>query len=145
MAELYINGVDAFTTWGVKMGDGFLDALDVPVQAKEYIENESRKEHGKRVLVKDSSGNSLVRLASREVTLTFIIMGDTHEEYLSNKRAFYDELYKGEMSIQVPDDSDNIYHLIYKGKSSSYGQSLDRTMCKITIKFEEPNPSNRGS
>ena len=40
--ELYINGKDAWTSWGVSMGDGFLDALDAPLQMKDYIESESR-------------------------------------------------------------------------------------------------------
>lgn len=26
--DLIINGKDAFSTWGVRMGDGFLDAID---------------------------------------------------------------------------------------------------------------------
>ena len=47
--ELYINGNDAWTTWGVNMGDGFLDAIDAPLPMKDYIENSSRTEHGKRV------------------------------------------------------------------------------------------------
>ena len=28
MAELIINGKDAFTEWGIRMGDGFLDTLN---------------------------------------------------------------------------------------------------------------------
>ena len=48
--ELYINGKDAWVTWGVNMGDGFLDALDAPLQMKEYIDNERRLEQGKRMI-----------------------------------------------------------------------------------------------
>ena len=28
IGDLYINGQDAWITWGVNMGDGFLDAID---------------------------------------------------------------------------------------------------------------------
>lgn len=45
--DLIINGKDAFITWGVRMGDGFLDAIDGFNEMKDYIENESRIEHGK--------------------------------------------------------------------------------------------------
>ena len=41
--DLFINGKDAFSTWGVRMGDGFLDAIDGFNQMKDYIENESTR------------------------------------------------------------------------------------------------------
>ena len=52
--ELLINGKDAWTTWGVCMGEGFLDSIDAPAPMKDYIENESRLEHGKRVITMHS-------------------------------------------------------------------------------------------
>ena len=48
--QLYINEKDAWTTWGVRMDDGFLDAIDAPLPMKDYIENESRLEHGKHMI-----------------------------------------------------------------------------------------------
>lgn len=145
MVELLINGIDAYEAFGVKMGDGFLDALNPPSSPKDYIENESRIEHGKRVLLKNAQGDSIVRLASREVSLIFVVEGDTPEKMAQNRVKFYNELYKGEMTIQVPEDTSNVYRLIYKGKPSSYGQDLTRTICKVAVKFEEPNPNNRDS
>ena len=38
--DLFINGKDALETWGARMGDGFLDAIDGFNQMKDYIENE---------------------------------------------------------------------------------------------------------
>ena len=57
--------------------------------------------------------------------------------------AFFDELYKGVVDIQIPANSSEVYHLIYTGKSVTYAQSLDRTFGKISAKFNEPNPANR--
>lgn len=48
--DLFINGKDAWSTWGVRMGDSFLDAIDGFNQMKDYIEDESRLEHGKRII-----------------------------------------------------------------------------------------------
>ena len=48
MADLLINGRDAYKTWGVRMGDKFLDVLGASLPMKEFIENKSRLEHGKR-------------------------------------------------------------------------------------------------
>lgn len=38
MIDLLINSKDAYVTWGVRMGDGFLDALGASAPMKEFIE-----------------------------------------------------------------------------------------------------------
>lgn len=135
--ELIINGKDAWTQWGVNMGEGFIDTLDAPLPMKEYIENESRLEDGKRVLT------SNVKKDSREITLSFTITGTSESDYRSKKKAFETELYNGALTISVPKISGDVYHLIYTGKNVSYGLSLDRCFGNFSAKFEEPNPSDR--
>lgn len=137
MADLIINGRDAFLVWGVRMGDKFLDVFGASVPMKEFVENKSRLEHGKRVITTNP------RLDSREIILAFTIEGNTPSDYADKKKRFYDELYKGGVTIQVPKNSDEVYHLIYLGKSVIYGQSLDRTFGKLSVKFEEINPAQR--
>lgn len=132
-----INGKDAWTQWGVNMGEGFIDTLDAPLPMKEYIENESRLEDGKRVLT------SNVKKDSREITLSFTITGTSESDYRSKKKAFETELYNGALTISVPKISGDVYHLIYTGKNVSYGLSLDRCFGNFSAKFEEPNPSDR--
>lgn len=135
--ELLINNKDAYATWGVRMGDGFLDAIGASASMKEFIENKSRLEHGKRVIVSNP------KLDEREITLSFTIEGNSPTDYQTKKKAFFDELYKGSVDIQVPANSSEIYHLIYLGKSITYAQSLDRTFGKCSMKFCEPNPALR--
>ena len=136
MADLIINGVDAYRQWGVRMGDNFLDSLGAAVPMKEFIENKSRLEHGKRVITTNP------KLDERELTLVFTIEGGSQSDYQDKKTAFYKELYKGEVTLQVGDGSSDVYHLIYK-RSVSYGQSIDRTFGNISVKFNEPNPADR--
>lgn len=57
MSELLINNKDAYTIWGVRMGKGFLDVLGASSPMKEFIENKSRLEHGKRVII--NQGNRI--------------------------------------------------------------------------------------
>lgn len=135
--ELIINNKDAYATWGVRMGDNFLDVLGASSPMKEFIENKSRLEHGKRVIINDP------KIDEREITLSFTIEGSSQSDYQSKKKAFFDELYKGKVDIQVPANSNEIYHLIYLGKSVTYAQSLDRTFGKVSMKFSEPNPTSR--
>ena len=137
MNELLINGENAYTTWGVRMGECFLDVLGASSPMKEFIENKSRLEHGKRVIINNP------KVDEREITLSFAIEGSSRSDYQSKKKAFFDELYKGKIDIQIPANSSEVYHLIYTGKSVTYAQSLDRTFGKISAKFNEPNPANR--
>ena len=65
MADLLINGRDAYKTWGVRMGDKFLDVLGASLPMKEFIENKSRLEHGKRVIINNP------KIDEREITLSF--------------------------------------------------------------------------
>lgn len=137
MTDLLVNEKEAFATWGVRMGEGFLDVLGASSPMKEFIENKSRLEHGKRIIVNNP------KVDEREITLSFTIEGSSQSDYQSKKKAFFDELYKGKVDIQVPANGSEIYHLIYTGKSVTYAQSLDRAFGKISSKFSEPNPANR--
>lgn len=135
--ELYINGKDAWVTWGVNMGDGFLDALDAPLQMKEYIENESRLEHGKRMITANA------KIDSREITLGFTIMGASESDYRAKRKAFLSELQAGAFTVKVPILGADVYKLVYTGRSISYGLSADRTFGHFTMKATEPNPADR--
>jgi hypothetical protein len=135
--DLFINGKDAWSTWGIRMGDSFLDSIDGFNEMKDYIENESRLEHGKRVITDNA------KVDSREITLQFTIEGSSESDYRSKKKAFQTELEKGAVNIKVPVLGNEVYKLIYLGKSVSYGLSLDRCFGKISSKFEEPNPMDR--
>lgn len=137
MKELLVNGKDAYSTWGVRMGDGFLDAIGAPAPMKEFIENKSRLEHGKQVITANP------KLDEREFTLPFTIKGNSQSDYQTKKKNFFDELYKGTIDIQVPANNSDVYHLIYLGKSVTYAQGIDRTFGKISSKFCEPNPNLR--
>lgn len=135
--DLFINGKDAFDTWGVRMGEGFLDAIDGFNEMKDYIENESRMEHGKRVIINDA------KVTSREITLQFTIEGNSEIDYRVKKKEFQNELEKGKINIRIPIIGVEVYKLVYLGKSLSYGLSPDRCFGKISSKFEEPNPKDR--
>lgn len=135
--DLTINNKDAWTTWGVRMGDGFLDTIDGFNEMKDYIENESRLEHGKRVITDNA------KVDSREITLQFTIEGSSESNYRTKKKAFQTELEKGTVNIKIPSLGSEVYKLVYLGKSISYGLSLDRCFGRVSSKFCEPNPTDR--
>lgn len=122
---------------GVRMGEGFRDELYAPLALKDYVTNESRLEHGKRVIV------SSPRKAARSLTLEFQITGATKAAMQSNLSALYAELYKGSVDLEVPELGNEVFHLIYTGKTGTYSSGLTGKACKIKVSFDEPNPSDR--
>lgn len=135
--ELFINEKDAWEIWGVNMGEGFIDAIDSPLPMKNYIEDESRLEHGKRI---DTSN---VKVDSRDITLGFTITGNSEDDYRSKKKAFLTELEAGTLTVRIPALGEEVYHFVYTGKSISYGLSLNRCFGHFSMKVTEPNPKNR--
>lgn len=139
LPELRINGSSTiYQDYGVRMGEGFLDTLTEPLSLKDNVENESRLEHGKRVVVEETP-----KVQSREVMLDFTLSGISPADFRAKKNAFLALMYKGAVSIQVPQESKDTYHLIYRGKGAEYSMNAQRTFCHMILKFEEPNPNNR--
>ena len=136
-ADLVINGKDAYSQWGVRMGDNFIDALWELAPMKEYVTNSSTLEDG----VQYQNVNPKVN--ERNVTLTFTIEGSTKSDFLTKKKDFDAMLYAGDVAICVPSDSSNVYHLKYKS-GVSYAQNIGRTFCKMAVKFTEPKPTVAG-
>ncbi len=136
--ELIINKKDAYTEWGVSMGEGFLEAIESPLPMKTFIESNSRLNHGKTIIAETA------RVDSREITLTFYIKGISEDDYKNKLNLFVKELYQGSISLSIPVCSDDEYKLIYLGKNITYKLSKDRTFSKFSAKFCEPNPMDRG-
>ena len=137
IGELYINGKDAWHEWGVNMGENFLDTIDGFAPMKDYIENESRLEHGKQVLVVNP------RVSSRDLTLHFSILGENELDFRYKRKDFEAELRKGKIEIVIPALGEDVFRLVYTGKSVSYAMNKTRNFCTFSAKFEEPNPMDR--
>lgn len=137
MADLLINGQDALATYGMRMGDKFLSALDAPAPMKEYVENSSRLESGKKVLTE------YAKVDSRQVTLEFTFLGSSPQDMLAKKKAFLEVLYGGALEIKVPPYGSDTFRLVYKSCSPPYDISRNRRFCRMSLKFEEPDPTDR--
>ncbi len=137
MADLFINGEDALAVYGVRMGDKFLSSLGAPAPLKTPIENDSRALHGKQILA------SSARVGSRQITLEFTIQGVSPSDFKARKDAFFELLYNGELYIEVPSLGSEVYRLWFLGTSPIYSLSRNRCFCKVSVKFEEPDPTFR--
>jgi|WetSurMetagenome_2_1015567.scaffolds.fasta_scaffold302600_2 hypothetical protein len=137
--ELLINTLDAYTTYGASIGDGFIGAILEPAPQKEYIENDSRLQNGKKVVV---DSNLPPKVDERTVTLVFGIEGISTTDFLTKLKAFYAALGNGQFTVNVPALGSDNYKLYFQ-KSTEFSMNVQRTFCKISAQFIEPNPVDR--
>lgn len=139
IGDLLINGSDAYAK-GIAMGDDFLGNILSPSSLKSFVENDDPTKNGKEVIYPQTP-----KLASRDLTLTFTIFGNTTTEHLTNYKNFVALLQKGEISLSIPALGTEVYHLTYVGDSGSYMIEADRLASRLTVKFNEPNPADRAA
>lgn len=133
--ELYINGKDAYTTWGITMDNTGLSELMTPPANKTFIENESRLEHGKRVVASNP------RIDSRNLTLQINLTAHDEEQFFERYNSFCKELATGMLEIETRYQSGVVYKTIYQS-CSQFSQFM-RGIGKFTLKLVEPNPNDR--
>lgn len=133
--ELYINGKDAYITWGISMDNTSLSALMTPSPNKEFIENKSRLEHGKHVI------SSNPKQDERNITLQINLTAPTTDLFLARYNLFCKELATGVLDIKTKYQPLVVYKTIYQS-CSQFSQFM-QGIGKFTIKLTEPNPNDR--
>ena len=134
--QLYINGQDAYTTWGVSLSDGAKAVLMQPVPLKERVSNESRLEHGKRYI------NTMLKKDSREFTLEMHMTSKSWNDYLAKYAAWNDMLMSGVLNISTSWQNRVVYKCLYVScaQFAEYGG-----LAKFALRLIEPNPNDRSS
>lgn len=129
--------IDLYTTYGISMGDGFLDELEKPLPMKELVSNEGRTANGVQYYIDTQRA-----FDSIEHTFNFRFVCRDAEELRTNKTAFFEELYKGLIILYIPKYNVKL-RLLYTGKNATYKTNRWRNTASVSIKFVEPNPTNR--
>ncbi|WP_294616443.1 hypothetical protein [uncultured Bacteroides sp.] len=133
--ELFINGKDAYLAWGVSMDDTSLSELMTPPANKAVIENESRLQHGKRVVM------SGLKLDQRNLTLQINLTAATEAQFFARYNDFCKELATGVLNIKTKYQPDVVYKTIYLS-CGQFSQFM-RGIGKFSLKLNEPNPDDR--
>lgn len=133
--ELYINQQDAYITWGISMDDTSLSDLMTPPAIKAFIENESRLEHGKNIVVANP------KLDARNLTLQIFLTAANEQQFFERYNSFCKELATGELYIRTKHQPTVVYRTIYQS-CSQFSQFMFG-IGKFSLKLVEPNPNNR--
>lgn len=129
--ELFINGTDAYTAWGVSLEDGALDALMAFRPNKEPVTNKNVTANG-AVVVAGTAGLS----EERTVSLPLHIVAGSQSSFLSQRSAFYNAIKGGQLTIQTTHPSAT--YTMYYVSCSQYTQFLSG-LAKFILTLYEPN------
>ena len=150
--NLYINGKNAWTQWGAFLEDGSADKLFLPAPAKPLIENKSRAEHGKEVLMKAA------KYDERDLSLVFCF-ANTGTSFNERLTSLVTDLltgtYDDQLEIQVLSTigfkqynpaweyayRTNYFTVTYI--SCTELNSVRDEAGKVVIRLNEPNPNDR--
>lgn len=135
VGELFINGSDAYSTWGISLSETALSALMTPSSVKERVANESRLEHGKRVV------NTNVKTAFREVTLEMHLTAQSKAEFLTRYANFCSVLEQGQLNIRTSYQQGVVYKMLYV--SCSQFSEFNLRLAKFSLRLLEPNTKDR--
>ena len=135
--ELFINGKDAYTEWGVSMDTASLSALMTPAGIKDLPENKSRLEHGKRVI----TDAKVIKIEERQLTLTINLTARNEDEFFMKYNSFCNELSTGKLNIRTKYQPEVMYRTIYKS-CNQFSQFM-RGIAHFSLRLEEPNPTDR--
>lgn len=135
--ELFINGHDAWTRWGIMMDETSLSALMTPPAIKDFPKNSSRLESGTRYITLNP------KLKERDVTLALQFVAENKAEFLANYNDFCQNvLATGKLNIRTM-YNDITYYFIYNS-CTQYRQFLFK-VAKFSLRLTEYNPENRTS
>lgn len=133
-----INGKDAKKTWSIVFDSSAISALMTPAGMKDYIENSSRNEHGKKIITNENTA----KVDYRSLTLTFSLYANSEEDFFTRYSSFCDEIQKtGELTLILSVQPTVAYKLIYK--SCSQFTQYNNKLANFSMKCEEPNPKDR--
>ena len=133
--ELFINNKDSYDNWGISMDTSSLSALMTPAPNKEFIENKSRLEHGKRVIAASP------KVDERNLTLTINLTAKDENEFFEKYDSFCPELATGVLNIRSKYQPDIVYRTIYL--SCNQFTQFMRGIAHFSLKIVEPNPMDR--
>ena len=134
--KLIINGENADEKWGISLGESSLSELMTPPANKAFIENESRLQHGKQILVANP------KVEARNLTLQLNLTAATKSAFFDKYNLFCKEvLATGVLNIESGYQEEVVYKTIYVS-CSQFSQFM-QGIAKFSLKLIEPDPSDR--
>lgn len=132
MSEIvYINGQDAYLDYGVSFPPESINAIRTPFNLKDFVKNESRAEHGSRIITYNP------RVKEREITIEIHLSAMNESQFEQRYNQLMSLFMTGNISIRLRNTN---YNFIYQSCNQF---SQIGNVAKYVLKLTEPNPTNR--
>ena len=125
---------DIYTEYGVSFIKGSYIKLLNKSQAKEYVKNKSRLEHGTRII------RPSTKYTEKSVSLDLLLEADTMAQFVERYEAFTEHLGRGLIYLKIPSRY-RIFKLVYKNITPK--QEYRHKKATFTLEMIEPNPEDR--
>lgn len=135
--ELFINGKDAFLTFGASLAYGALETLQTPPPLKAPIENKGRGAHGKQVLYPQGG----LKHDERIFTLELVVQASSSallSQYINALRGEF----SGALARISTKQSADVYKCVLLS-FTNFSISPSGKVAKVALSLNEPNPQNR--
>lgn len=133
--QLYINGKNAYSTWGIHMNDTALSTLMTPPPCKSFVSNSYRSKDGTRMVIANP------KVDERDMTLTFYLSAPDEKTFLTRYASFCKELAIGSLIIRTEFQPAVYYRCVYT--SCTQFSEFNRQLASFALKLTEPDPTNR--
>lgn len=133
--DLFINGKDAYESWGINLDSTSMSALMTPPGMKEVLTIESRLNNGRKAI------NNNPKVSSRDITLTLSLVATNDDKFFSKYNSFCQELTTGELEIQTKYQPTIAYKCGYVS-CTQFSQFM-RGIAKFSLKLTEYDPTDR--
>lgn len=131
VGELFINGKDAYTEWGLSLEDEGLSRLMTPRPHKQPVTNKNVTANGARVVC----GTNL--LDERTISLPMHITAPNRETFWSRYYAFCSQVLNGGTVTLKSTYMNETFSLIYQDVQNF--TEFIQQMCKFDVVFYESN------
>ena len=132
--ELFINGTDAYTAYGMSLEDGGLARLMTPAPNKQPVVNKNATAHGSAVVAAGYKDE-------RTVSVPFHIVAADQSDFLTKYAALCAVLDYGYLAIKTKWQPNVVYNFQYID-CQQYQQFIGG-MAKFTLSLYEYNPNVR--
>ena len=131
--------VDAYLQWGVSFTDVSLSTLMTPAPNKAAIENKSRAQDGKRIVL----GKQYVKKDERDVSLEMRIWANDKTDFWDKYNRFCSEVLDyGYVEMKTSYAIDKIFRMSYLD-CTQFSEFIQEA-AKFVLRLNEPDPTNRG-
>ena len=127
---------DLYTIYGISFLKGSWLELLKKSQSKGYVENDSRLEHGVKVVAKPE----YAKYAKKTLSLTILLEAANASDFSRNLEEFTDKVSRGMFELKVP-TIDRVFRLVYT--DISIKQQYRNFKATFTLELQEPNCNDR--